>query len=47
MFASSVALARVFLPRARRLAAKIGAAWPEALEDATRASLKARLGLEI
>lgn len=35
------ALAAVFLPRARRLAAEIGMAWPETLEVATRRSLEA------
>jgi predicted nucleotidyltransferase len=41
------ALAAVFLPRARALAAKIGMAWPDSLEQATRRHLKAELGLEI
>jgi len=39
------ALAALFLPRARRLAARIEAAWPEALEAATRRTLEARLGV--
>jgi predicted nucleotidyltransferase len=40
------ALAAVFFPRARRLAAKIGMAWPEAFEAATRRNLAAKLDLE-
>jgi len=41
------AIAAIFLPRARRLAATIGMAWPTAFEDATRRNLKLRVQLEI
>jgi len=41
------AIAAIFLPRARRLAATVGMAWPTAFEDATRRNLKRRLQLEI
>ncbi len=40
-------IAAIFLPRARRLAATIGMAWPAAFEEATRRHLKRRLQLEI
>jgi hypothetical protein len=43
----SIAIARLFLPRAHRLAARIGAAWPDRLEAATRRHLKATLGVEL
>ncbi len=43
----SAALAAIFLPRARRLAAAIGMSWPSAFEAATRRHLLATLGLEI
>ncbi|MFN3521088.1 MAG: aminoglycoside 6-adenylyltransferase [Phenylobacterium sp.] len=36
--------ARLFLPRARRIAADCGAAWPEAFEAAVRAHLKRTMG---
>ncbi|MBX3485066.1 hypothetical protein [Phenylobacterium sp.] len=39
ILAGNAALAAVFLPRARRLAARVGAPWPDALEAATRAHL--------
>jgi len=42
----NMALVRLYLPLARQLAAETGAAWPEALEDATRRKLKMDLGLE-
>lgn len=45
IIAADVALARIFLPRARRLAAKIGMAWPEAFEAATRRHLHEALGV--
>jgi hypothetical protein len=45
MIAASVSLAAIFLPRARRLARRIGAAWPEAFEAATRRHLEERLGV--
>ena len=38
-------LARIFVPRARRLAAEIGLDWPQALEDAVRRHLKGQLDL--
>jgi len=41
------ALAEQFLPRARVLAAQMGAAWPVEFERVTLASLKDRLGLDI
>lgn len=41
------AFAAIFLPRAHRLAASIGMAWPSNFEDATRRHLKQGLGLEI
>lgn len=41
------AIADIFLPRARALAAKIGMAWPVALEDASRKHLKTQLDFEI
>ena len=41
------ALARIFLPLAKNLASEIGAEWPSAFEDATRRSLRERLGIEI
>lgn len=39
--------AGIFLPRARRLAADIGAAWPEAFEAATRRHLESKIGLRL
>lgn len=47
LFAANVELAAVFLPRARRLAERIGMEWPSALEAATRRHLRERLGLVI
>lgn len=41
------AIANIFLPRAKALAARIGMEWPSALEDASRAHLKSQLDLEI
>ena len=41
------AFAAIFLPRAHRLAARIGMTWPAEFEDATRRHLKQGLGLEI
>ena len=40
-------LRAIFLPRAQRLAERIGMAWPCAFEAATRQHLRARAGLEI
>lgn len=45
IIAAELAIAAVFLPRARRLAARIDMAWPQALEDATRAYLGNHLGI--
>lgn len=42
---ADLALARVFLPRARRLAQRVGMDWPEAFETATRRHLADRLGV--
>lgn len=39
-----LAIARVFFPRARVLASRLGIAWPEAFERATLAKLKAHFG---
>ena len=47
VLANQAALARIFLPRARRLAKATGAEWPEAFEQATLEHLKRELGLEI
>jgi hypothetical protein len=41
------ALARLFLPRARALAGRIGAEWPQALEEACRRHLRTSISLEI
>jgi len=41
------AFAAVFLPRAKTLAAAIGAEWPQAFEEATRRHLAATLGMRI
>lgn len=38
-------IARIFVPRARRLAAEIGLDWPQPLEDAVRRHLKGQLDL--
>jgi hypothetical protein len=45
--AGNLEVAAIFLPRARRLAAQIGMEWPQAFEDATRASLNRRLGVDM
>jgi predicted nucleotidyltransferase len=42
---ANVALAELFLPRARQLAGRIGMTWPEAFEAATRRHL--RVGLDL
>lgn len=47
ILAGNLALAAIFFPRARRLAAAVGATWPEALEGATRAHLRRNLGVEL
>jgi hypothetical protein len=41
------AIANIFVPRAKALAARIGMEWPSALEEASRAHLKSQLDLEI
>jgi predicted nucleotidyltransferase len=46
LLAMNRALAALFFPHARALAAKIGMEWPQALEDATRAHLKKTLDFE-
>jgi len=45
--AGDLALARLFLARARPFAERIGAAWPQAFEEATRKHLRQTLGWEI
>jgi len=45
LIAANLALAAIFLPRARRLAAQTGMTWPTAFEAATRRHLKERLGV--
>lgn len=47
ILAGNLALAAIFLPRARRLAAHIGAPWPSALETATRDHLRRHLGVDL
>lgn len=47
VIAANLDLARAFLARARPLAARLGAAWPQAFEDATRRHLKAALSLDL
>ncbi len=47
LLAANRALAAIFLPRARRLADRIGMVWPTALEDATRRNLQLKLDLDI
>lgn len=44
---ANAALAHVFLARARPLAERLGAAWPEAFEAATRRHLMTELGLDV
>lgn len=44
ILAGNAALTAIFLPRARRLAASVGATWPDALEAATRAHILRNLG---
>jgi len=41
------AIANIFIPRARDLAARLGMEWPAALEEASRAHLKSQLDLEL
>jgi hypothetical protein len=47
IIAANQALAALFLPLARSIAAVGGGAWPQALEDATRAHLQRSVGLTI
>jgi predicted nucleotidyltransferase len=47
VIAAGEALARIFLPLAKRLAADTGATWPTAFEDITRAHLARSLGMRI
>jgi hypothetical protein len=47
IIAANVELAAIFLPRARRLAEKIGMEWPAVFEAATKRHLGDRLGLLI
>lgn len=47
VLAVNAAYARIFLPRARRLAAAIAMEWPERFEQATRRHLSATLGLDL
>jgi hypothetical protein len=44
---AEIALARLFIPRGRALAAKTGAAWPEQLEAATLAHVARGLGITV
>lgn len=43
-FAANKALAQAFIPRAKALAAQLGAQWPEAFEAGTRAYLEREIG---
>ncbi len=45
--ASGVALARIFLPLAKKLAVETNATWPVAFEEATRKHLARTLGMKI
>ena len=47
LLAANAELAAIFLPRARRLASRIGMVWPSVLEGATKRYLSDRLGLLI
>lgn len=47
IIAANTELAAIFLPRARRLADRIGMEWPLAFETATKRHLRDRLGLLI
>lgn len=47
VLAANAAYARIFLPRAKRLAAAIGMDWPERFEQATRRHLKKTLGFDL
>jgi hypothetical protein len=41
---ANFAMARAFMPRARAMAQRLGIAWPEVFEAATRRRLAATLG---
>ncbi len=47
IFEANREFAAIFLPRARRLADRIGMPWPTPFEDATRRHLKKTVGLEL
>lgn len=47
LFAANQEIAAVFLPRARRLAERVGAEWPTVFEEATRRHLQVRVGLKL
>lgn len=47
LVAANAEIARLFLPRARALADKLGVEWPGAFEAATREHLRGTLGLEL
>ena len=47
IFARTRAIAERFFPRARTLAEKLDAAWPETFERVTRKLLKDRIGLDV
>lgn len=44
---ANLAIAAIFLPRARRVATRVGADWPAPLEAAARRRLKLALGLDL
>ncbi|WP_051231130.1 hypothetical protein [Kaistia adipata] len=46
LIAAYLAYAALYLPRARRMAARLGVDWPERFERATWAHLRATLGIE-
>ncbi|MFD1192487.1 aminoglycoside 6-adenylyltransferase [Phenylobacterium conjunctum] len=46
VISTNLAYARLFLPRAKALCERIGAAWPEDFETATRAHLRRELGVD-
>ncbi|HEV2557441.1 MAG TPA: nucleotidyltransferase domain-containing protein [Microvirga sp.] len=47
IIAAHLAVARLFLPRAKALAARAGVPWPQAFEEATRAHLERELKVEV
>ena len=46
LIAANIEIARQFMPRAREMAKRLGIAWPEEFEAATRQRLKATLGID-